>query len=440
MTSTGSQDSHPKTLAKLRNHLVCCPLKTGDEDDSMQTFHDLGFTVEACTILHERKELKFSVTGVVHVNTRAAAAGIRPGYAIAFINDRFMLESSYTATVLAIVSQDKVTLWLAPANDVPELIDQYNSLQNLKHIDAFWDGVPDSTIPATLTSTPIPDTPHTPPNESSEELVVQTPNSSVAPSSEPVSEDETLQDALTRALSDRTIVSETEAEMDNNSKYEFRVKRAPPLKSSLKSHDDSTDDMSASIPPGLMDQRQVPRSVVVGEGAPGLAARLEQSQLGLVASLKLASTRDIEISGWVHRHNQLHKIIHTRPQILMQQLLKRFGLNEFVSVFSQHGIDIEVFPSLNLEDLKAMGINVLGHQKKIMNLVTKIARARSRTPEDSEATELDALTSVLGAPHGTVSPLSAALHRQTSEGKSCRVCGCTCKIRSDSATPTQNPI
>jgi class 3 adenylate cyclase/tetratricopeptide (TPR) repeat protein len=56
--------------------------------------------------------------------------------------------------------------------------------------------------------------------------------------------------------------------------------------------------------------------------------------------------------------------------------LNQLGLPQYLRVFSEHEIDAEVLPQLTGEDLKELGVSVLGHRRKLLTAIDGL-RARS---------------------------------------------------------------
>ena len=49
--------------------------------------------------------------------------------------------------------------------------------------------------------------------------------------------------------------------------------------------------------------------------------------------------------------------------------LNDLGLSEYINVFKEESIDIEVLPELTSDDLKEIGVNKLGHRKIILKAI-----------------------------------------------------------------------
>lgn len=58
-----------------------------------------------------------------------------------------------------------------------------------------------------------------------------------------------------------------------------------------------------------------------------------------------------------------------RGQMNMAVWLKSLGLEQYVSVFDDNAIDAEILPRLTAEDLKEIGVDALGHRKRILEAI-----------------------------------------------------------------------
>ncbi|MEM7025295.1 MAG: adenylate/guanylate cyclase domain-containing protein, partial [Pseudomonadota bacterium] len=68
--------------------------------------------------------------------------------------------------------------------------------------------------------------------------------------------------------------------------------------------------------------------------------------------------------------------------------LKGLGLERYQDAFAENEIDGEVLPTLTAEDLKDLGVTVIGHRRKLLNAVSALADAAS-----APATRSDSATS-----------------------------------------------
>ena len=67
--------------------------------------------------------------------------------------------------------------------------------------------------------------------------------------------------------------------------------------------------------------------------------------------------------------------------------LRSLGLGKYEAVFRENDIDETVLPSLTAEDLKDLGVSIVGHRRKILDAI-----AASRTDAGDKAPSTDAAT------------------------------------------------
>ena len=72
--------------------------------------------------------------------------------------------------------------------------------------------------------------------------------------------------------------------------------------------------------------------------------------------------------------------------------LKSLGLEQYAAAFHENAIDGEVLPKLTVDDLKDLGIAVVGHRRKILSAIEALnaapapqAEAPAQTPVPSSA-------------------------------------------------------
>src|ERR1700730_5895989 len=53
--------------------------------------------------------------------------------------------------------------------------------------------------------------------------------------------------------------------------------------------------------------------------------------------------------------------------------LRTLGLEQYEAIFRQNDIDAEVLPTLGADDLRELGINSLGHRKKLLAAIAVLA-------------------------------------------------------------------
>jgi class 3 adenylate cyclase/tetratricopeptide (TPR) repeat protein len=65
--------------------------------------------------------------------------------------------------------------------------------------------------------------------------------------------------------------------------------------------------------------------------------------------------------------------------------LRSLGLEEYEAAFRENEIDATILPSLTAEDLKDLGVRIVGHRRKLMNAIAALgtaAKTKAPTPED----------------------------------------------------------
>jgi class 3 adenylate cyclase len=61
--------------------------------------------------------------------------------------------------------------------------------------------------------------------------------------------------------------------------------------------------------------------------------------------------------------------------------LRSLGLEQYEAIFRENAIDDTVLPSLTAEDLKDLGVNIVGHRRKLLNAIAALrADASAKTP------------------------------------------------------------
>jgi len=59
--------------------------------------------------------------------------------------------------------------------------------------------------------------------------------------------------------------------------------------------------------------------------------------------------------------------------------LRRLGLEQYEAAFRENEIDDTVLPSLTAEDLKDLGVGIVGHRRKLLGAVAAL-RAEAEAP------------------------------------------------------------
>src|SRR5215470_17504011 len=70
--------------------------------------------------------------------------------------------------------------------------------------------------------------------------------------------------------------------------------------------------------------------------------------------------------------------------------LRSLGLERYETAFREHEIDETVLPSLTAEDLKDLGVDIVGHRRKLLDAIAALradASAKAPPPYDLPATD-----------------------------------------------------
>src|SRR5271169_5286849 len=67
--------------------------------------------------------------------------------------------------------------------------------------------------------------------------------------------------------------------------------------------------------------------------------------------------------------------------------LRSLGLGQYEAAFRDNEIDGEVLPNLTAEDLKDLGVGVVGHRRRILMAIAELHAAPSPTAHPSTAAE-----------------------------------------------------
>ena len=60
--------------------------------------------------------------------------------------------------------------------------------------------------------------------------------------------------------------------------------------------------------------------------------------------------------------------------------LQDLGLERYVPVFRENEIDERVLPSLTAEDLKDLGVTLVGHRRRLLDAIAALGSATARSP------------------------------------------------------------
>ena len=68
--------------------------------------------------------------------------------------------------------------------------------------------------------------------------------------------------------------------------------------------------------------------------------------------------------------------------------LRSLGLGQYEAAFRENAIDDTVLPSLTAEDLKDLGVTIVGHRRKLLDAIDALrASAKAPLPEAFPATD-----------------------------------------------------
>ena len=64
--------------------------------------------------------------------------------------------------------------------------------------------------------------------------------------------------------------------------------------------------------------------------------------------------------------------------------LRSLGLGQYEAAFRENEIDGEILPTLTAEDLKELGVAVLGHRRKMLTAIAEIAGSSATARETDD--------------------------------------------------------
>jgi len=70
--------------------------------------------------------------------------------------------------------------------------------------------------------------------------------------------------------------------------------------------------------------------------------------------------------------------------------LRGLGLRSYEQTFRDNGIDLEVLPRLTVDDLKEIGVQAVGHRRKILDAISRLPAdpGTARAPVSAERRQL----------------------------------------------------
>ena len=63
--------------------------------------------------------------------------------------------------------------------------------------------------------------------------------------------------------------------------------------------------------------------------------------------------------------------------------LRSLGFEQYATAFEDHGIDIRVLPELTAEDLKDLGVGMIGHRRLLLRAIADLRTRPATAPEVS---------------------------------------------------------
>ena len=79
--------------------------------------------------------------------------------------------------------------------------------------------------------------------------------------------------------------------------------------------------------------------------------------------------------------------------------LRSLGLERYEAAFRENEIDETVLPTVTAEDLKDLGVDVIGHRRKLLNAISALrADAHAKAPPPTTAPRLTAAETAVPAP------------------------------------------
>src|SRR5258708_19360984 len=73
--------------------------------------------------------------------------------------------------------------------------------------------------------------------------------------------------------------------------------------------------------------------------------------------------------------------------------LRSLGLGQYEAAFRENAIDDTVLPNLTAEDLKDLGVGIVGHRRKLLDAIAALradASGQAQPPDAHQATDITA--------------------------------------------------
>ena len=81
--------------------------------------------------------------------------------------------------------------------------------------------------------------------------------------------------------------------------------------------------------------------------------------------------------------------------------LRRLGLEQYASAFRDNAIDAEVLPSLTAEDLRDIGVTLVGHRRRLLDAIAGLKSEASAIADPDATTEPGPGPASAGPPRST---------------------------------------
>ena len=73
--------------------------------------------------------------------------------------------------------------------------------------------------------------------------------------------------------------------------------------------------------------------------------------------------------------------------IEIAQWLRELGLEQYTDAFRENAIDAKILPTLTADDLRDIGVTLIGHRRRLLNAIADLATGTSRAIATSTSPE-----------------------------------------------------
>ena len=73
--------------------------------------------------------------------------------------------------------------------------------------------------------------------------------------------------------------------------------------------------------------------------------------------------------------------------IEIAQWLRELGLEQYTDAFRENAIDAKILPTLTADDLRDIGVTLIGHRRRLLNAIADLVIGTSRTIATSASPE-----------------------------------------------------